>query len=67
MMELLQIDSLALAKIGEGPIHGVSTIWMWVAIIEGCIILGSFIWSSYKKDNPMSNKIESSSRGYGFK
>lgn len=46
MMELLQIDSLALAKIGEGPIHGVSTIWMWVAIIEGCIILGSFIWSS---------------------
>lgn len=49
MMELLQIDSLALAKIGEGPIHGVSTIWMWVAIIEGCIILGSFIWSSYKK------------------
>jgi len=49
MMGLLQIDSLALAKIGEGPIHGVSTIWMWVAIIEGCIILGSFIWSSYKK------------------
>ena len=49
MMELLQIDSLALAKIGEGPIHRVSTIWMWVAIIEGCIILGSFIWSRYKK------------------
>lgn len=49
MMELLQIDSLALVKIGEGNIHGISSIWMWVAIIEGCIILGSLIWNSYKK------------------
>lgn len=49
MMELLKIDSLALAKMGEGTSQGVSSIWMWIAIIEGFIILTGLVWNNYRK------------------